>query len=212
MTMIRFIGDVHGLWKEYFTICQNSTKTVQVGDLGMGFGSRTAEMFCEYMDRIPGDHSFIRGNHDSPDECRRSSYWVPDGEINDGIMYIGGASSIDRAYRTAGIDWWADEELAYDELYQIAEVYAQAKPDILVTHECPEFFATEAMIPLVNGNTNFPSKTRIVLDEMYAAHKPKLHIFGHWHYNLNYVDKGTGTRFVCLNELAVIDVDTEMLK
>lgn len=207
--MIRFIGDVHGHWNKYFEICANSDKTIQVGDMGMGFGQLTAEYFNHHMDRISGEHFFIRGNHDSPDECRRTSYWIPDGDIIDGIMYIGGASSIDKFYRTPGVDWWADEELSYDELYRIAEKYAKAKPDILVTHECPEFLATHVMIPLVKGNTNFPSKTRIVLDEMYAVHRPKIHIFGHWHHNLDYLDAKTGTRFICLNELSSIEIDTE---
>ena len=211
MTVIRFIGDIHGKWNEYVSLL-DCERSVQVGDFGMGFANHDSDMADAMFDIFPGEHRFIRGNHDSPDECRKSTHWIDDGTIEDGIMYIGGASSIDRAWRTAGVDWWHDEELSYEELYQVAEVYAQAKPNILVTHECPEFWATVAMIPLVRGNTNFPSRTRVVLDEMYAAHRPKLHIFGHWHHNLNYVDKGTGTHFVCLNELAFIDINTEMFK
>ena len=58
------------------------------------------------------NHKFIRGNHDDPQACREHPYWIKDGLIENDIMYIGGAWSIDREYRTEGVSWWRDEELS----------------------------------------------------------------------------------------------------
>jgi hypothetical protein len=41
---------------------------------------------------------------------------------------------------------------------------------------------------------------------MFIGHKPKLWIFGHWHVPFDEVI--AGTRFICLPELAYIDIDT----
>jgi hypothetical protein len=37
MTSIRFIGDVHGKWKQYKNIIKDVPVTRQVGDFGVGF-------------------------------------------------------------------------------------------------------------------------------------------------------------------------------
>jgi hypothetical protein len=208
---IRFIGDIHGKYAQYLSLIRSGIDTVQIGDFGVGFGPDGRSEFIDNMISSFGSpgfsHRFIRGNHDDPNEAKKSLHYIPDGTVEGPIMYIGGASSIDREWRTAGIDWWPDEELSYPELEELIASYETVKPDILVTHECPEFFAREAMIPLVNGFINFPSKTRQALDVMYAIHPPKIHIFGHWHKALDYIYPGTETRFICLNELEYIDME-----
>lgn len=45
---------------------------------------------------------------------------------------------------------------------------------------------------------------------MFTAHKPKLWLFGHWHMPFDEVV--SGTRFICLAELATIDVDIETME
>jgi hypothetical protein len=42
---------------------------------------------------------------------------------------------------------------------------------------------------------------------MFANIQPKLWIFGHWHVPFDYVHEGT--RFICIPELAMVDVDIE---
>jgi hypothetical protein len=56
-------------------------------------------------------------------------------------MYIGGALSIDKAHRTEGLNWWVDEELSIQEMNSIFDKYIKEKPDIMVTHDCPEEIA-----------------------------------------------------------------------
>ena len=208
---IRFIGDIHGKFEKYLPLIKGEIDTVQVGDFGIGFGYTTAEFVDSMLSNFGSQnytHRFIRGNHDDPGEASRSSHFITDGTVEGDIMYIGGALSIDRAWRTEGIDWWSDEELSYSELQSMIDLYDKTRPRILVTHDCPDFFANEAMIPLVRGLKNHPSRTRDALDAMYAIAAPEIHIFGHWHHDVDYQDRGgTGTRFICLNELSYIDLE-----
>lgn len=49
-------------------------------------------------------------------------------------LALGGAVSLDRAGRTAGIDWWPEEEITPA---QARSVMAAGPADVMVTHECP---------------------------------------------------------------------------
>lgn len=132
-------------------------------------------------------------------------------------MFIGGALSIDKAWRHEGYSYWSDEELSEQALDKLVAVYVHNKPDIMVTHECPESIAAmivQTISGVGNGETKldprFASRTRQAFERMFALHQPKLHIFGHWHIPFDYTHEGT--RFICLPELATIDVDTEMIE
>ena len=203
---VRFIGDIHGAYLPYLSVIEPVKETVQVGDFGLGFGTRgdpkyVDSLFTEYE----GKHRYIRGNHDSPSHCKQSSHWIQDGTVEDNTMFVGGAASIDRAWRTEGLNWWADEELSIAQLNDLVYLYDTVKPDIMVTHDCPEFLANEVMIPLVNGIKNFPSVTRQAFDSMFSLRKPEIWIFGHWHHPLDYMYRGT--RFICIPEHGYIDLE-----
>ena len=205
--MIRFIGDIHGRVPEYLHLIDDQMESVQIGDFGFGFGEQGKPEFLDSLiDTCAGNHRFIRGNHDSPVDASMSTHYIQDGTIDDNIMFMGGALSIDKQWRIPGIDWWPDEELSEDRLVEMIDIFAKNKPTIFITHECPEFIARDVMIPAVNGFSNFPSRTRRALDVMYGlSPRPKLHIFGHWH---KFVDVTiNGTRFVCLPELGYADID-----
>lgn len=51
------------------------------------------------------------------------------------------------------------------------------------------------------------SRTRVAFERMLFLHPPKLWVFGHWHVPFDY--ESNGTRFICLPELATLDVDLE---
>ena len=108
----RFIGDVHGHYEPYKRIIADVPRSVQVGDMGVGFlrigGYSDGEEYNNppHHSMVAGDHRFIRGNHDNPSVCRRHSQYIPDGTVEGNIMYIGGAVSIDRAWRRDGYSWW----------------------------------------------------------------------------------------------------------
>lgn len=214
MTTIRFIGDIHGKWDGYKGIIKDVPISRQVGDFGVGFKYRDRDGEIKnssnppYDHIIKGDHKFIRGNHDCMHVCNQQSYWIKDGtiEIVDGwkIMYIGGALSIDKAWRTEGLDWWSDEELSIYAMNNIIDNYLIEKPDILVTHDCPEEIAVMMETWAGRKKLDIPSRTRQAFQSMFELFQPQLHIYGHWHFNIDKIYKGT--RFMCLGELSYTDI------
>lgn len=50
------------------------------------------------------------------------------------VLCLGGATSIDRQYRTQGIDWWPEEAIT-DRQVEMAKAGGPA--DIMITHESP---------------------------------------------------------------------------
>lgn len=199
-----FIGDVHGDDIEYQAILKQCARSIQVGDLGVGFrfGSGPHDFYPDpswALREAGGDHRFIRGNHDSPAACRRHPKWIPDGHVEGDMMFVGGALSIDRAYRTEGRDWWPDEELGIAELNGFVDKFARIKPRVMVTHECPESVADAIMASHNRTKINLPSRTRQAFQSMFERHQPDLWIHGHWHVSFDGAIEGT--RFVCLAEL-----------
>lgn len=207
----RIIGDVHGYWNQYKDIVSEFPNSIQVGDLGMGFTSHSewapdsAKAFDKRFNL--GNHRFIRGNHDNPEEVKRSSKWIHDGavettDLGNKIMYIGGAWSIDWQWRTLGVDWWVEEELSMDDLNTLIDRYKEIEPDIMITHTAPIGIPAGPMDIRIFGNG---ARTELAFQEMLDYKRPKLWIFGHWHKNFDQVIDGT--RFICLNELDYIDLE-----
>lgn len=197
--MTYFIGDVHGKFEPYKKLIKEHKDTIQVGDMGIGFKNR----FGGFTENPPYDHMvranarFIRGNHDNPGVCRNNTQWLADGLIEGDMMFIGGAFSIDKDWRTNGIDWWDDEQLSYSEFFELMKVYEDAKPKIMVTHDCPY-----NIIPYIHGSHHYDnSATQQCLQNMFELHQPDVWIHGHHHISMDH--KIEGTRFICLAELEI---------
>jgi Icc-related predicted phosphoesterase len=206
--LIRFAGDIHAEFSKYFFTLEGVTNSVQVGDYGIGF----RDIPVNLRDH-PGNHRFIRGNHDNPHLCSSYHNFIADGhtETIDGVkfMYLGGAYSIDKDWRTPGIDWWYEEELSYAELERMISIYEEFKPDVMVAHELPD---TQVMPVFTANNPNFTkfavgSRTRDAMNVMFEIHKPQYWIFGHWHKNARVNIEGT--TFVCLDCHYHADYDTK---
>lgn len=204
MSNIRFIGDIHGDHRYYLPVIEEVEKSIQVGDYGIGFVSNP----------IPNNmtnHEFIRGNHDYPALCKHQHNYIPDGTVRDNMMFVGGATSIDRFLRTPGYNWWWDEECSEQELEQFVDTYKKVKPEIMITHECPETFSNDLCNYVgIRKYNNDPSRTRETFDRMLQIHQPKVWIFGHWHHNVNMFLYGT--EFICLAPYTHMDFDTETLE
>ena len=200
--MTLFIGDVHGLFPFYENIIRGRKDTIQLGDMGVGFpdgGYPDWDMMRE------GNHRFIRGNHDNPRVCFTHTQCIKDGTVEEDMMFIGGAVSIDKAYRREGYSWWPEEEMSVEKGYELLDKYNTAKPRIMVTHECPESISYYLLVAMSARKLDFPSVTRQVFESMFHYHKPKLWIFAHWHFSFDRVIDGC--RFICLNELETKEFD-----
>jgi len=203
---VKMIGDVHAKIHDYLKIVKRSEyPTIQVGDFGVGFFDPA--IMSELQEH--GVHRFIRGNHDNPSACKEIDFWIPDGLVENETMFIGGAWSIDHAFRIEDLNWWKDEECSYDELIRMLDVYKMVKPRVMVTHDCPNDFSKRFIVEkgLAMGNMILPTRTGQALQAMWEIHQPDLWVFGHWHTDLDVISNGT--RFICLDELSTIDVDFE---
>ena len=144
---------------------------------------------------------FIRGNHDNPIVCRKHKQWIKDGHFENGMMFIGGALSIDRSQRTEGFDWWRDEECSHDQFYQFMDKIEKEKPEIIVTHDCPL-----RVIPFIKGSHHGydNSRTQQALQAIFELHQPKLWVHGHHHVSFRMTIEGT--KFICLSELEILEI------
>lgn len=212
---VRIIGDVHGKFSRYRDIIRDVPRSIQVGDMGVGFRNGNGDQMGNppYDSMSRGDHKFIRGNHDNPQACARHPYWIADGSfipviegsMDSGIYCLGGAVSIDKAWRTEGLDWWPDEECSYAELERMIDDYTAIKPEIVITHDCPDSIAGEILTAFRKVRIEDGSRTRQALDRVFAIHQPREWYFGHWHEFMQF--ERNGTKFRCLAELEYADAE-----
>lgn len=198
------IGDVHGKWNSYIDKVKDHEASIQLGDFGIGF-AREDTVRKAKLDKFFSEntgHRFIRGNHDNPEVCKHHPNYIKNGTFENGIMFIGGAYSIDKNWRVPGEDWWEDEEDSYQELMELIVQYENNKPSIMITHDAPDIIARQMFNFYTDSNE---SRTRAAFETMFEIHKPDAWFFGHWHMtkHLNVL----GTEFMCLNELDTYELD-----
>lgn len=196
--MITVIGDVHGHYAQYERTARKRENTVQLGDLGFKYGC------LNNLD--PEKHKIVAGNHDNYDIINEYAHYLGDygncslGGVN--FFFYRGAYSIDRQYRTVGIDWWEQEQVSIEQFMKARELYRETKPQIVITHDCPEKIALMLLDP---GQPIYQNTTGWALQELFNNHQPKLWLFGHYHRSWTKVIDGT--KFICLNELETIDLN-----
>jgi predicted phosphodiesterase len=214
MTIVRFIGDVHGAMKKYKKIIKSAPENVslQLGDFGVGFYRPYTDIRMgqnppyDYM--AAGKHYFIRGNHDNPGVCAKHPFWVKDGTYAPNVpdvFCIGGATSIDREYRTEGYTWWEGEELSYGEWLRVMDTWEKEKPDIVATHDVPDEVVRAVVAPRAGYTHFYKSRTCQALQSLFDIHRPAICLHGHHHISYRQVYKGT--EFIGVGECDYIDLE-----
>jgi Calcineurin-like phosphoesterase len=89
------------------------------------------------------------------------------------LMTLGGAYSIDRAYRTFGKSYWAEEEITPEEE---ALAISRGKVDYLFTHDAP----TNYPAPLFKADLNSEAQRQTV-SRVADAVRPTRWFHGHYH-------------------------------
>ena len=153
--MIALVGDIHGaygvLQKVMRDLPEHVEAVIQVGDFGYW-----PQLFRHYMTTpFKSPFFFIDGNHDhverllaveEPIEVWPNAIYVPRGTIiefeQDRVLFMGGAVSVDRKYRThkKGINAWFEEEVIRERDYRLAAhnlAQAGRKISLIVTHSPP---------------------------------------------------------------------------
>jgi hypothetical protein len=171
-------------------------KSICVGDFGFQY-----EWDWLFKNVDSNKHLINPGNHDyapyfdykwSTGDYRVIPY------KNSCIFTVRGAWSIDRVYRTEGIDWFANEELNYKQGLECFDLYALVKPEVVISHDCPH------QIRKYLFGIDEKSNTSNLLQAMFDQWKPKLWIFGHHHQSKKC--KNGRTQFICLSELETLEI------
>lgn len=196
--MIFIMGDIHGAWGDaddaYDKAVEEFGKPellIQVGDFGYYPTPPNADPYHSFQSTgLWGrefDHPvrFIDGNHENHEALRRdmpsgACEYMERGRVEDGILYVGGALSVDKHFRIVnGYSWSALEELTEEECDEIL------KQDIeihtVISHTCPSEFDMEWACNPIFGGENKGEQTRVLLQKILEKFKPKEWYFGHWH-------------------------------
>lgn len=123
---------------------------------------------------------------------RGSSLELPDGRV---VLFMGGASSVDKAQRTLGIDWFPEELITYQEYIWALET--NKRVDIVISHTCPIEFDIKHR-PDKQGDP-----CRMALSGILEKFQPEQWFFGHWH--LYKEGKYGNTRWTGLNHCSSLD-------
>ena len=220
---VLILGDIHGKFKSadahYEAIIQAHKEPdlmIVVGD--MGFWPQTSKPWtrtfnhpCVFVDGNHEDHwtlrAMTRGDADWGIVGGPSKGWkdmmdsweyMPRGTIRDGILYIGGARSINTRHAIRGVNWFPEENISHEEQQFIYDEIVSYGPDnihTMITHDAPAVFdvsegCTQTGREIVDGNRKF-------LDSVRQMVRPTYWFFGHYHYKL----KGNvaGTKFRCID-------------
>ena len=202
MTNIKIIGDVHGFVHPYLAKIKDAECSIQLGDFG--FAKEWYEL--EKQNINSSQHKIIPGNHEDYYGIREQYTFGKDfGDVSfNGLdfFFVRGAWSIDHAWRTAGVNWWYQEEIESERLEKAIELYADIKPDVMLTHDCPGDMV-DGISSIMFGAMWYPNRTTSALHRMWQIHQPKLWMFGHWHKLM--ASPIRNTTFVCLDELSVVN-------
>jgi hypothetical protein len=178
---------------------------LQLGDFGVWPGPPGAG----FLDRLAGHLRarnavllFVDGNHEDhpqllgyplrPDGLRvlrprlyhlpRGFRWCWHGRT---WLALGGAHSIDRGRRTAGVDWWPGETITAED---VERAMAGGQVDYMVTHDCPAGISIPTIRDPVIGQPKdlfeelaIEAEYRRVLRDVVTAVRPAQLLHGHYH-------------------------------
>lgn len=225
MKKLVIYGDLHGKFNLLPHLRRKHSEADEIiiaGDMGVGFPGPSTDHLLKYGNQITATPKvrFIRGNHDSPEACTKfvegGVTWIPDGTLEEGILFLGGGWSIDgptglpefRNYRTPGVNWWEDEELTEAQWERIFNSLEGRYEEVhtVVSHDGPSGVIHRilgAHKPIFNTTT---SNTL----ELLRGRLPsvKMWVFGHYHLNRTF--EIGDTMFRCLADDGSSKVEIEI--
>jgi predicted phosphodiesterase len=209
-----FLGDTHGNigWMKNVIIPVAVSERVdlilQLGDWGFWWpGDDKDERLNEMLAAHDIPMWFIDGNHDNHARLRAQSRYqlrshlryLPRGERFelDGVSFLalGGAYSIDKAYRIEGKSWWREEEITYAEAMHAVE---GGRVTVMLTHDIP--WGVELTW---DRKRDFPDSipNRKLLRHVVDEVRPKWLFHGHMHFRQTSLLPLTGGHMVRVESL-----------
>jgi len=193
---ILVVGDLHGEFTNLINLIKNNkeiTHILQCGDFGCW---RHVRPRIEKLNKVLTKAGIVLhwcdGNHEefpflydnnmvTPNiihQKRGSTITLPDGRV---VLFIGGADSIDKGYRTAGYNWFpVEENITMEDIDNLPDIGV----DVIIAHTAPDYF--ELSLPK-NGTfagvnlEEYKDNNRKLLNIVYNKYKPPKWYFGHFH-------------------------------
>ncbi|MEV7618869.1 metallophosphoesterase [Microbacterium sp. NPDC089321] len=222
------VGDLHGnaRWiQTLFPAMRRFDPTIrtvlQVGDYGFDHDGRGTHA-VDFWARKAGIERVLvtLGNHEAWDRIAPAQARAPGRAIRVSevvwllprpfrmtiadrkVLSLGGASSVDKAIRTPGKDWF-EEELITQAMETRAILGGRA--DLLLTHEAPVNAAPEVRAIIASNPDGYPPDALAIsaaqrqrVQRVSNAVRPVLHFHGHMH-TYGTAELGDGRRVVSLD-------------
>jgi len=210
-------GDIHGEWGPLNKLISRYKPEIilQCGDFGWWpklhnteliktgrrwkkwnqYGLKNGDTKIYFCDGNHEDHWDLK-EYDGMKEIMPNVFYMPRGsvlELPDSrkVLFMGGASSIDKDRRIVGHDWFPEEEINQKDLYDLTN----DEINIIISHTCPTEFRKGAEF------CEFKHKdwSNEALSFLLEKYSPELWYFGHFHYYD--ISKYLNTKWYCLNTI-----------
>jgi hypothetical protein len=205
--MMYVLGDIHGTmtklkWMRQFL--QPEDIVIQVGDFGF-----YKSVLNEFHDTFPKGYMCklyaIAGNHENYNIIDKWSktditdvggnlFHVPRGYVMEykgkRMGFIGGAESIDKAWRKEGYDWFPQERITREEVDLLYKNAGTKRLDYLFSHT-PTITAIQGNFTPLDPATwmlplDWKDESSIIMDEIHNKLRPHDHYCGHMHRSVSY--------------------------
>lgn len=205
------VGDTHGNGFAIEYAVRHAQKrgierVVQLGDFGIWPGPG-GQRFLDDVESALKDTGvtlhFIDGNHEDFDqieanvaagspnedghyEFRPNLFYIPRGTYWNWYgkqwLAMGGAYSIDKSRRKAGLSWWPQETPTYAQLSKAVDNVAGGPVDYLLTHDA--MAETPWPRPLIPIQASL--QVRHDISSFVKAVRPKMMFHGHYHFPVDW--------------------------
>lgn len=210
MSKVLIVGDTHGDASFVSNIhqvarMQNVDTIVQLGDFGYNFDRNVIASISAWLDRDEGHQWFwLDGNHDEHNYIEETilkgdfpGYPVPHfhdrmfychrgsittiGDVT--CMFMGGAYSIDKAYRHPGISWWPQEMIRQSDIMRALENAEGKKIDVMFTHDTPPSEFVDQWLKSQGYKIDpYSTANREALGHVVDSVRPQHLYHGHYHW------------------------------
>ena len=204
-------GDIHGNFENYSFATRNCSPgdaIILLGDSGFNFYLNIKDMILKNRVNESGFITYcVRGNHDARPENLDSMKKVYKEDIQnyvymedefpnifyliDGLVYnfngytalvLGGAYSIDKAYRIANHwTWYEDEQLSPEEMIQIEKDCSGKDFDFVLSHTCPLSWQPQDLFLSSVKQLEVDNRMETWMDNFKDKINWKYWLFGHYH-------------------------------
>lgn len=180
--------------------CSDVKVVLQLGDFGLWRTGRDyLAQVSEALEGQDADLYFIDGNHEDhawlielmknmttgePLKVAERIWYLPRGFRWEwhgrSWLALGGAASVDRAFRTEGHSWFREEEIT---LPQAGLVALRGPADVMITHECPRRVARRLPLgtPMAGWDLEVSRSHQELLDRVICYVEPSYLFHGHMH-------------------------------